>query len=148
MSPGAMPTSEVLDRALVRQPEILAALTAVHEAAWASVDTTLLALCEARVATLLGYELAQAPPRLPAELLAALPGWPTAPQLSAAQRACLAFTEQFIIDVASIDDDTVAAVFDALGPDGLVSFTNALLVIEQRQRMHLMWSRLLPEVLS
>lgn len=148
MTSGPMSTTAALATVLERQPDVLAALTEVHEAAVAAVEETVLALCEAQVAGLLGYDLALAPPRLSTELQAALRQWPTSPLLSDVQRACLAFTEQFIIDVASMDDDTVAAVLDALGADGLVNFTNALLVIEQRQRLHLMWGRLLPEAVS
>jgi hypothetical protein len=147
MNGGPMSTAAAFDTVLATEPDVLAALTEVHEASWAAVDETLLGVCEVQVAGLLGYDIARLPSPLPAELLAALPNWPTSPLVSDAQRACLAFTEQFVIDVASMDDATVAAVLDALGADGLVNFTNALLVIEQRQRLHLMWERLLPEVL-
>jgi hypothetical protein len=143
-----MSTADVFETVLAGEPDVLAALTEVHEAAWGAVDETLLALCEAQVATLLGYDLARLHSRLSAELVAALPRWPTSPLVSDVQRACLAFTEQFVIDVASMDNATVAAVLAALGPDGLVNFTNALLVVEQRQRLQLMWERLLPEVVS
>ena len=47
------------------------------------------------------------------------------------------------LDVASIDDDTVAAVRDHLGDEGLANFVNALLVVEQRIRLRLVWDRLL-----
>ena len=126
MTTSPMSSVEMFDTVLAAQPEVLAALTDLHTAAWSAVDAHLLAMCEARVAMLLGNEaVRQSQP------------------VSDTGRACLAFTEQFVIDVASIDDDTVGAVLDALGPDGLVNFANALLVVEQRQRLHLMCDRLL-----
>ena len=62
--------------------------------------------------------------------------------LRPAGAGCLAFCEQFVIDVANLDDALAAAVADELGADGLVDFTNALLVVEQRQRLRLAWERL------
>ena len=56
---------------------------------------------------------------------------------------CLAFCEQFVIDVANLDDDLAAAVVAQLGEQGFVDFANALLVVEQRQRLRLVWERVL-----
>ena len=78
----------------------------------------------------------------PPELLAALPDWPTADRFDARDRAVLALTEQFVIDVANIDDALLAQARAHLG-DGLADFLNALLVTEQRQRLSLAWERLL-----
>ena len=58
------------------------------------------------------------------------------------ERACLAFVEQWILDVASLDDDTARAVSDVLGDDGLAALASTVLVVEQRQRLRLAWSRL------
>jgi alkylhydroperoxidase family enzyme len=133
---------------LAEQPEILAALTAVHEAAWAAVDTDLLELCLVRMAMLLGADDSVRCHSLDNALVADLPGWPASPRFSPVERACLAFTEQYIIDVASIDDGLVADLSDAVGHDEVTSFVNALLVVEQRLRLSLAWGRLLPEVAS
>ena len=51
-----------------------------------------------------------------------------------------------MIDVASLDDATAGAVRDELGEEGLVDFVNALLVVEQRQRLRLIWERLFGDV--
>ncbi len=148
MTRGPQSTEQMFRTVLGRNPEVLAALTDAHEVAWSVVDADLLDLCRVHIAALLGHDAGLEAPCLDAELLAELPGWFTSPRFSAAQRACLAFTEQFTIDAASIDDDLVAAVAAELGPDGLVNFVNALLVVEQRQRLHLIWSRLLAQVAS
>ena len=47
-----------------------------------------------------------------------------------------------MIDVANLDDALADAVTAELGADGLVDFTNGLLVVEQRQRLRLAWERL------
>ena len=74
--------------------------------------------------------------------VADLSRWPTSPQFGTRERACLAFVEQWIIDVASVSDEQAAAVAEVLGPDQLAGFAAAVLVLEQRQRLRLAWSRL------
>jgi hypothetical protein len=124
-------TDAVLVAVLAPKPELLTALTDVHLAARAAVDADILDVCEARIAALLGMDAIEPS------------GRPTA-----AQHACLAFTDQFVIDVSAMTDELVAAVAAELGADGLVNFVNALLVIEQRLRAQLMFGRLVPELAS
>lgn len=124
---------------------MLGQLEAADTAAWEAVDADLLDLCRMRIAMLLGHpdEVVALPPPDgpdPAQT-AALASWPTSPLFDDAQRACLAFTEQFVIDVANMDDACAFAVIDHLGSD-FATFVNALLVIEQRQRLTLIWQRL------
>lgn len=68
---------------------------------------------------------------------AALGAWPTSDHYSARERAALAFTEQYIIDVASLTDEQAHELRSHLGDDGLATFVNALLVIEQRMTLEL-----------
>ena len=133
---------------LARQPEILAALSRVHERAWTAVDADLLDLCRVRMAMLLGADDSVRWHGLDDALVADLPHWPASPRFSPLQRACLAFTEQYVVDVASIDDRLVADLADVVGPDAVTDFVTALLVVEQRLRLSLAWGRLLPEVVS
>ena len=67
----------------------------------------------------------------------ALSSWATSDRFSARDRAALAFTEQYIVDVASLTDAQATALREHLGDDGLASFVNALLVIEQRMTLEL-----------
>ena len=148
---GTMPTDAVLDRVLgsgaVGHHDVRADMTAAHDAAWAATSPRLLELCRVRIATMLGCtaESNQRTPDtgVPPELLDAIGSWPTDPRFEPADRACLAFTEHYVIDVASVDDPTVAAVRDHLGDAGVQSFVSALLVVEQRIRLRLVWDRLL-----
>ncbi len=130
------------ERHFVDHPEILEALDAVHERAWATVDTRRLELCRLRVAGLLGVETEADATLVSPDLLEALPQWPTSPRFDAVDRACLAFSEQWVIDVASIPDGCAAAVVEHLGPEGALNFTHALLVVEQRLRLRSMWDTL------
>lgn len=80
------------------------------------------------------------PPTLDAmseERRAAVSRWPTTESFSPRDRAALAFTEQYVIDVASLTDDLAAELRHHLGDEGLVTFVNALLVIEQRMTLEL-----------
>ena len=141
-------TAAVLEAVLADKPDVLEHLTAAHEAAVAAVDPRLLELCGRRIAQLLGSPGADTPAVVDGATVAALPEWPTSDRFTATDRACLAFTEQFVIDVATLDDATAFAVVEVLGDEGFATFVNALLVVEQRQRLHLVWSRLFPEVPS
>ncbi len=148
MSLRTGPTSEVFALVLADQPDVAVHLGAAHDAAWTVVDPVLLELCRLRVAMLLGCD-AESAVRTPAAMadglgeatISELSSWPTSARFGPRERACLAFCEQFVIDVASLEDHVAAAVSDELGVQGLVDFTNALLVIEQRQRLRLVWER-------
>lgn len=145
MARGSAATRAHLATVLGDRPEVLDQLEAADTAAWEAVDADLLDLCRIRIAMLLGHPdevVAQAPPEGPdPQLVAELVSWPTSTRFDDTQRACLAFTEQFVIDVATMDDALAFAVVDHLGAD-FPAFVNALLVIEQRQRLTLTWQRL------
>ncbi len=141
-------TSDVIERVLGDHPDVRQHLAEAWSAAWDAVDPVLLELCRLRVAMLLGCrpELeVRTPAAVAAGLdegaVAVLADWPRAERFGPTERACLAFTEQFVIDVAGMDDRTVGSVRQQLGDQGLADFTSALLVIEQRQRLRQTWTR-------
>ena len=122
----------------------------MHRAAWDVADPVLLELCRLRIAQLLGCgpeQDARTPEALAAGLdeatIADLRAWPTSSRFGPRERACLAFCEQFVIDVASLSDELACALADELGSAAFVDFVNALLIVEQRQRLRLAWDRLL-----
>jgi alkylhydroperoxidase family enzyme len=115
--------------------DALVALDAAHDAAWGACDPELLALCRDRAAMLLRHQ-----PTMDAmsdDRRAAVRGWLTDEHSSALERAALAFTEQYVIDVASLTDDQAGELHRHLGDEGLVTFVNALLVVEQRMTLEL-----------
>ena len=139
----------VLERALDEQPDVAQSLETLHDAAWSVVDPVVLELCRLRIAKLLGCEFEQglrteaaAAAGLDEATVADLPAWPTSERFGRRERACLAFCEQFVIDVAGMDDDLAFAVSDELGPQTFRDFVSALLVVEQRQRLRLAYERL------
>lgn len=142
-------TDEVLDEVLVDHPDVRAHLAEAWDAAWTSVDPVLLELCRLRVAMLLGCSNERAT-RTPAAVAAGLDeaavdelaDWHRSGRFGGVERAALAFTEQWVIDVAGMDDATVFALREQLGEQGLADFTSALLVVEQRQRLRQTWRAL------
>jgi len=145
----AVPTGDLIERVLVDHPAVREHLAAAWTAAWDAVDPVLLELCRLRVAMLLGCE-AELAARTPAavaagldeETVAVLADWPRSVRFGPTERAGLAFTEQFVIDVAGMDDETAGGVRKQLGDQGLIDFTSALLVVEQRQRLRQTWAGL------
>ncbi len=116
--------------------EALVHLDAAHDAAWTVTDPDLLAACRDRILEHLapgGGATVDADRR-------AVDTDRVAPDLLA---AALAFTDQYIFDVASVSDDQVTPLRDALGDQGLVDFLHALLVVEQRIRLSLIWDAVL-----
>ncbi|MBL6630111.1 MAG: hypothetical protein ISP33_05345 [Ilumatobacteraceae bacterium] len=115
-----MDVDQLLRRHLATVPDVLTQVDAAHRGARDTVDADLLTQCERRICELLGVASA-----------------PADAQDSAAITACLAFVDGYMLDVAGLDDDTVTAVQDHLGDQGLADFVAALLVVEQRYRMAL-----------
>lgn len=145
-------TSTVIAERLRHAPDVVAAIDAAWDAAWSSVDPCLLELCRLEIATILRNPV-EFESRTPAAIAAgfdehkisALTSWMHSPMITPAERACLAFTDAFVIDVASLPDESAASVREHLGDAGLVDFASALLVLEQRQRLALVWNALFAE---
>ncbi len=116
-------------------PDAFAAFEVVLSSAKAAVDPALYELTRARVATLLGLDL---PPRNSispdAEKLDALPSWPSSPLFSDRDRACLAFAEQFVLDVSLVSEEQRAELRAALGADA-AAFAQALYAIDFELRV-------------
>ena len=133
---GSPSTIEGVDLAeLLDDGDALVALDAAYAAAWSATDSELLAVCRDRVAMLLGHPATL--DAMPADGRRSLSAWTSSETFSERERAALDFTEQYVIDVASMTDDQANALRHHLGDEGLVSFVNALLVIEQRMTLEL-----------
>lgn len=124
-----MVTDAILETHLAAHPDVLEQLNLARDAAWATVDQQLLGKCEQRIREILGTAEHNE-----------LSNWYSDSSLTAAERACLAFTEEYMIDVASLTDSAAAAVREQLGDQATVDFVSALLVVEQRQRIALTWA--------
>jgi alkylhydroperoxidase family enzyme len=132
---GATP----LERVLALRPDLSDPLRAFYSVFWSErlLDPVVLELCRLRAAQLLGCESEQRvrydaarDAGLTEEQVEALPRWPAHPAFTDAQRAALAFTEQFVVDPHGVDDDQRDAVIDHYTLAGLVALCEALAVFD------------------
>jgi len=63
-----------------------------------------------------------------------LAGWPTAPDFTPLERAVLAFTEQFVMDVNGITDELVAPLAAAMTRDEVYLLARVVQAAEVRAR--------------
>ena len=140
----ARSTSQFFDEVLGERAGVKKELANIHDLAWDVVDKALLSLCKLRIAMILGCdeEVESAKQYLDPSKANAVTQWSTSNIFTDREKSCLRFTEEFIIDVSSIPDASADAVREHLGEEGFVTFVNALLVVEQRIRLLLVWSKL------
>ena len=137
--PAVATGATAFDRVLGLRPDLCADYHAFAALFWDDglVGPVVLELCRLRIAQLLGCEgelrLRHEPARaagLDEAKIARLDRWPTAPEFTAVERACLAYAEQFVLDAHAISDAQAAEVASHLTPAGLVALTEALALFE------------------
>jgi alkylhydroperoxidase family enzyme len=108
------------------------------------MDPIILELCRLRVARLLGCDSelrVRSRPAVDGGLsevsVAALSTWTTAPVFDDTTRACLGFTEQFVMDPSGITTDDRARVRSAIGFPKLVGLAQAVAVFDGFDRFRL-----------
>jgi alkylhydroperoxidase family enzyme len=116
-------------------PEGAKELERLNAAAWASADPALLELCRLRIAQMLNNGVALA--GVDEAKLAELDRWEVSTAFTDAERAFLAFTEQFVISVSSVTQEQVDALLEYASPEDVRSFTAALYAVELSQRLDL-----------
>jgi alkylhydroperoxidase family enzyme len=121
----------------------LRAFDVVRASARAAVDPELYELARARIGALLAIDPPRAERGLPraSAKLAELSSWPTSPLFSERERACLAFAEQFVLDVSGVSDEQRGALQAALGAEA-APFVQALYVIDFELRLRAAFSQL------
>ena len=131
-------------------PEAAAAWRRSGAEAAAVVDARMLGLCRLRVVELLGDRADGDRRRAEAVAGGLDPGevavvsqWYRADAFGPAERAALAFTEQFVADVSSVSPRETAPLLEALGPEGCYAFISALFVAEFSERLALSVERVL-----
>lgn len=115
--------------------DALTALDAAYTAAWEATDAKLLTLCRNRMAMLLRHQPTL--DTLSDDERRELSTWPTSATLGEVERAALDFTEQYVVDVASLTDAHADALRAHLDDSAFATFVNALLVVEQRMSLEL-----------
>ena len=104
--------------------EAAMSLISVEAACREAIDDRLVTLAATRIRELTD------PERWPSELA----GWPTSTDLTDVERAALAFTEQFLIDVTGMTDELVDALSAHLTRDELYVFARSVQATEARVR--------------
>ncbi len=133
--PEAAAGETPLDRVFGLRPDLYELYRAFYAVFWTDslLDPVVLELCRLRVAQLLRCESEErvryAPAReagLTEEQIGRLRDWTSDPSFTDAQRAALAFAEQFVLDPHGVDDDCRDAVIDHVGLPGLVALCESL----------------------
>jgi hypothetical protein len=127
---------------LVRQhaPEAYACLSNAYEQAYRAADLTLLELARLRIAGLLdpgGKPAAHPICGLSEQKLRSLEGWSDAEVYTPAERACLAFVDQFVFYVADVSNELIDDLLRHLHPDEVYGFVNAVYVLDAVRRLSL-----------
>jgi hypothetical protein len=112
------------------RPEAAHAFDAALEKAHAADPDGLLKLCGARVRTLLGGTVTSDDPRLQA-----VGDYARSELFNDTERLAVEFAEQYVMDVANMPDDLVAALHERLGTEGLYAFAMGLYAIDQAERL-------------
>ncbi|MCY4390759.1 MAG: hypothetical protein OXE43_01745 [Chloroflexi bacterium] len=122
-------------------PEVRDVISTLHGELWQALDPEVLELCRLRIASLQAdeREAARAAPGapVPPEKAAAISDWPDSPLFNERERACLAFTEQFVGDVAGVSQGDIDALLAHFSPGEVQAFVSALLALDQHQRLAL-----------
>jgi alkylhydroperoxidase family enzyme len=127
-----------------------AAFARLRDDVWATASSDHLVLADQRIAQLIGDgtgpQVAPTGTSRPSDdRLGELSRWPSSPRVSDDERACLAFTEQFVIDVAGVDDRLRLDLSSALGPSGVLDFVVALFVLDYGRRVAMVLGGLFPD---
>ena len=133
-----------LDRVFGLRPDLYDAFRAFYALFWTDqlLDPIVLELCRLRVAQLLGCATEQqvryAPSRdagLTESQIAALPRWPDDTRFSEAQRAALAFAEQFVLDPRGVTDAQAAELHRLFPAPQLAALTTAVATFDALARV-------------
>jgi alkylhydroperoxidase family enzyme len=146
---GALSATE-MDPRVQWAPAVSAVSNRLMANLWGAADPDLLALVRVRIAQLLrnDAELERTPsgaPPISSERLAALREWPTSSLFSDVERACLEFTEQFVMDVAGVTDELRQSIATHLRPARVGGFVTALYLLDYGQRTRMALERLFPD---
>lgn len=127
-----------------QQPEAAGLLSITNAHAWSAVPPALLELVRLRIAMLIGNEAglqrrsaAARDAGLSEAKIAQISKYPSSSEFSAIEKECLAFVEQFVIDVSSLSEDDRARLRPHFSAQQLTEFVMALYVTECTQRLEM-----------
>jgi len=124
-------------------PDIAAAFDGLYQSLWTQphLPAEILELCRLRLAQLHGgaADMQRQDCDVPADKRNNLSRWNTHGSISAAERACLAFTEVYAMDAQTLTDEHAAEVKAHFGDAGLVLLVEALGILDGMTRLSLLW---------
>jgi alkylhydroperoxidase family enzyme len=103
----------------------------VNECAWRTVEPALLDIIRLRVAWLIGNDAGQHTVAVPAGKVA------RSEQLTPVEQECVAFAEQFVMDVGGTTAESLDGLAARVGGDQVPDFVTALYVVEFTQRLQM-----------
>ena len=126
------------DEAMTTRPELAGPLDDYLATTFAAVDPVVLELCRLRIADLHGAERRRRDVvGVTDEHVAALADHHRSPRFTDQEKACLAYAEQFVIDVHGLTDADADRVKQHLTDADFVAFTVALGLLDGLGRMRL-----------
>jgi alkylhydroperoxidase family enzyme len=138
------PADTALGEVLGLRPELASLYADYMAEIWAACDPVVLELCRLRIAMLLGDDEQQGlrdgsavAAGLSEAQVAALAVHDRSPLFTDHQRACLAYAEQYVVDVHGLTDADAAAVQRGMSDASFVAFTIALGMFDGIARMRL-----------
>ena len=140
---GWVSSGDDRDSTIGELAELAAPFSALYESLWTQrhVPADILELCRLRLAQLhqCAVELQRREVEIPIEKSKRLAQWDTDSIFSPAERACLAFTEVYAMDVQALTDQHADAVKMHFGDAGLVLLVEALGILDGMTRLSLLW---------
>jgi hypothetical protein len=113
------------------RPDAFAAFETAVQQSYAASPGDLLELCRARVHMLLGGGTSETDDAK----LRAVGDYANSELFSELERLALEFTEQYVLDVAAMPDELVAALRDRLGTEALYAVVMGLYAVDQVERL-------------
>ena len=125
-------------------PEAYDHLRHTYAEAYRAADPTLLELARRRIALMVDPD---APPARGVNdaKIRDLADWASSDVYTPAERACLAFAEQFAFYVSDVNDELIEDLLAALPPDEVYGLVNAIYVVDTVERLKATLARLYDE---
>jgi alkylhydroperoxidase family enzyme len=144
--PESAPGGTPLDRVFELTPVAYERFRVLYATLWdgVAIDPATLELCRLRIATLLGvkgercvrWSIARDTGCTEAQVNA-LPSWPESPLFTSAQRLCLQFAEQYVLDPHSFRDEDFADLREHLDAPAVAKLMLAVAVFDALARFRL-----------
>jgi alkylhydroperoxidase family enzyme len=141
-APGATP----LDRTFGLRSDAYARFRELYGGLWdpAVIDPRILELSRLRIATILGCDGERAvrfsdalDAGVTEDDVAALPAWPSSARFSPAERAAIAYAEQYVFDPHELTDDHFAALHEHLDEPAIATLSLAVAMFDALARFRL-----------